>query len=100
MALFRLKPNHRFPSVFGLKADSFGVYVCYEGHSGTDLRTPFPSEFDPKRSFDIDQMKDRNPDKVDAFKAIKNYSFAAIRTLQSNVISVTSVDFSGQRASS
>jgi len=50
LALLRLKLNHRFPSAFGLKAGPFGVYVCYEGHSGTDLGTPFPSEFDPKRT--------------------------------------------------
>jgi len=50
LALLRLTPNHRFPSAFELKADPFGVYVCYEGHSGTDLRTPFPSGFDPQRT--------------------------------------------------
>jgi hypothetical protein len=49
LALLRLKPNHKFPSALGPKADLFSVYVCYEGHSGTDLGTPFSSQDDPER---------------------------------------------------
>ena len=47
LALLRLKLNHRFSSAVGGKADLFCVYVCFEGHNGTNLGPPFSSGFDP-----------------------------------------------------
>ena len=51
MALLRLKPSRRFPSAFTSQVDSFGVYVCCQGHNGTNLGKMIMLIFDPKQSF-------------------------------------------------